>query len=64
MSGTGEKMIREEEIVVAEVHNCSAEQHAKLVEEIRIRLERIRDAKSCESSCDKDRYFPLVRMDR
>lgn len=64
---TGEKMTRwrgEAETVEVQVVWCSASRHAELIEEIRIKMRRIRDAQSCESSCEEDRQVSLVRMDR
>ena len=36
--------------------------HAVLVEDVRIRMERIRYAQSCEGSVEEERFFPLVRV--
>ena len=45
-----------------EIRRCSKEQHAELVEEIRVKIERIRYDQSCESCVEEDRQFPLVRV--
>lgn len=66
VSGTGEKMISIERATSVEFvkYRCSPEKHAALVKEIRIRMEIIRYAQSCEGCAEETRYFPLVRMDR
>lgn len=54
----------EEEIqdVEFQLVKVNKKHYSALVEEIRIRMERIRYAQSCESSVEEERYFPLVRM--
>ena len=62
----GEKMTRwrgEAETIEVEMVCCSDSRHVELVQEIRIRMGRIRNDQNCESSIEEVRSFPLVRVD-
>ena len=54
----------EAETIAFQKSRCTAEEYDALVKNILERMGRISDAQSCESECEENSEFPLVRDDR